>query len=125
MLSSSDTHWFASMAWSMALESIVLGVLELVLAMQTKNFSQSDYNLKVELICDQLHLPLLRNNCFWLLLQCLGSFWNCEAQVHIPDYVAHPSWLVVWVLWYINFLKLFNAKSIFIQIISPISNDSV
>ena len=34
-------------------------------------------------------------------------------------------WLVVWVLWHINLCKLFNAKSIFIQIISSISNNLV
>ena len=28
------------------------------------------------------------------------------------------NWLVVWVLWHINLCRLFNAKSIFIQIIS-------
>ena len=33
--------------------------------------------------------------------------------------------LVGWVLWHINFSRLFNAKSIFIQIISSISNNSV
>ena len=31
----------------------------------------------------------------------------------------------VWVLWHINLCRLFNAKSIFIQIISSISNNSV
>ena len=34
-------------------------------------------------------------------------------------------WLVVWVLWNINLCRLFNAKSIFMQIISSISNNSV
>ena len=29
-------------------------------------------------------------------------------------------WLVVWVSWHINICRLFNAKSIFIQIISSI-----
>ena len=33
--------------------------------------------------------------------------------------------LVVWVLWHINLCRLFNAKSIFIQIITSISNNSV
>ena len=33
--------------------------------------------------------------------------------------------LVVWVLWHVNFCWLFNAKSIFIQIISSVSNNSV
>ena len=34
-------------------------------------------------------------------------------------------WLVGWVLWHINFSRLSNAKSIFMQIISSISNNSV
>ena len=34
-------------------------------------------------------------------------------------------WLVVWVLWHINLCRLFNAKSIFIWIISSILNNSV
>ena len=34
-------------------------------------------------------------------------------------------WLVGWFLWHINLCRLFNAKSIFIQIISSISNNSV
>ena len=33
--------------------------------------------------------------------------------------------LVVWFLWHINLCRLFNAKSIFKQIISSISNNSV
>ena len=33
--------------------------------------------------------------------------------------------VVVWVLWHINFCRLFNAKSILIQIINSISNNSV
>ena len=33
--------------------------------------------------------------------------------------------LVVWVLWYINIYRIFNAKSILKQIISSISNNSV
>ena len=33
--------------------------------------------------------------------------------------------LVVWVLWHINLCRLFNAKCIFIQIVSSISNNSV
>ena len=32
---------------------------------------------------------------------------------------------VGWVLWHNNFCRLFNAKSIFIQIIGSISNNSV
>ena len=37
----------------------------------------------------------------------------------------YMSWLVGWILWHINLCRLFNAKSIFIQIISSISNNSV
>ena len=32
---------------------------------------------------------------------------------------------VGWVLWHINLCRLFNAKSIFMQIVSSISNNSV
>ena len=32
--------------------------------------------------------------------------------------------LVIWVLWHINLCRLFNTKSIFIQIISSISNNA-
>ena len=34
-------------------------------------------------------------------------------------------WLVVWVLWHINLCRLFNAKSILMQIVSSISNNAV
>ena len=34
-------------------------------------------------------------------------------------------WLLVWILWHINHCRLFNAKYIFIQIVSSISNNSV
>ena len=34
-------------------------------------------------------------------------------------------WLVVWVLWHINLCRLFNVKSIFKQIISCISINSI
>ena len=33
--------------------------------------------------------------------------------------------VVVWALWRININRLFNAKSIFMQIVSSISNNSV
>ena len=33
--------------------------------------------------------------------------------------------LVGWILWHINLCKLFNAESIFIQIVGSISNNSV
>ena len=40
-------------------------------------------------------------------------------------YSQDKGWLVVWVLWHINLCRLFNAKSIFMQIVSSISNNSV
>ena len=50
------------------------------------------------------------------------------SSVHYNKYkltVSLKSDLVVWVLWHINLCRLFNAKSIFIQINSSISNISV
>ena len=41
------------------------------------------------------------------------------------SFVRFTKWLVSWILWHINFCRLFNAKSIFKQIISSISNNSV
>ena len=38
---------------------------------------------------------------------------------------GYDHWLVGWVLWHINLYRLFNAKSIFTQMISSISNNSV
>ena len=49
---------------------------------------------------------------------CLGNEGNRFLFVLV-------SWLVDRVLWHINLCKLFNAKSMFIQIISSISNNSV
>ena len=34
-------------------------------------------------------------------------------------------WLVGWVLWHMNLCRLFNAKYIFIKIISSVLNNSV
>ena len=44
------------------------------------------------------------------------KFWNIYSLV---------GWSVVWGLWHINLCRLFIVKSIFIQIISSISNNSV
>ena len=50
-----------------------------------------------------------------------------ERSFLLNGHLAHYSWLVGWLvfLWHINFCRLFNAKCIFIQIISSISNNSV
>ena len=37
----------------------------------------------------------------------------------------NEGWLVVWVLWHINLCRLYNTKSIFMQIVSFVSNNSV
>ena len=44
---------------------------------------------------------------------------------HVAIYIYIYSWLVVWVLQHFNICRLFNAKSIFMQIVSSISNNSV
>ena len=41
-----------------------------------------------------------------------------------PSLDMKSGWLVVLVLWHINLSGLFNAKSIFMQIVSSISNNS-
>ena len=45
-----------------------------------------------------------------------GSYSNHFANMII--------WLVVWVLWQVKFCRLYNAKSVFLQIIRSISNYS-
>ena len=61
-----------------------------------------------------------------------SELWNNgnEKILHIFTYYRLGwlvGWLVVgvWILWHINLCRLFNPKSIFIQIISSISNNSV
>ena len=63
--------------------------------------------------------------------------WNSNSYYHsksvdlgvmsIKEYSTQPRFpqLVGWVLWHINLCRLFNAKSIFMQIISSILNNSV
>ena len=49
-----------------------------------------------------------------------------KTRQETSGWVGDPLvWLVAWVLWHINLCRLFNAKSIFIQIVSSISNHSV
>ena len=47
------------------------------------------------------------------------------VSTSIVFHVTQPDWLVKWVLWHINLCRLFNAKSILIQIISSFSNNLV
>ena len=56
----------------------------------------------------------LSNDLLW------GPFQICKSSKE-DSYL----WMVGWVLWRINLCRLFNAKSIFIQIVSSISNNSV
>ena len=54
--------------------------------------------------------------------------WGCRIhQLHLyrEVWAPHFLWLFGWVLWHINPCRLFNAKSIFIQINSSLSNNSV
>ena len=50
---------------------------------------------------------------------------NASMYVSMWGLVLEWGWLVGWVLWHINLCWLFNAKSIFMQIVSSISNNSV
>ena len=47
------------------------------------------------------------------------------SAFHMGMFTRLKRWLlfVVWVLWHINLCRLFNAKSIFIEIISSILNN--
>ena len=49
----------------------------------------------------------------------------CEFDSHGVFNISGLGWLVCWVLWHINPYRIFNAKSIFMQIVSSISNNSV
>ena len=48
----------------------------------------------------------------------------CRTPINISN-IDQFVCLFVWVLWHINFCRLFDAKLIFIQINSSISNNSV
>ena len=56
-------------------------------------------------------------------LQAPKEYVNYLKEIIISFF--YFSWLVDWILWQINLCRLFNAKSIFMQIISSISNNSV
>ena len=64
---------------------------------------------------------------------CLFLFSLDAIFILLEGFVIDGSWLVGWlvgrlvgwILWHINLYSLFNAKSIFIQVISSISNNSV
>ena len=51
--------------------------------------------------------------------------WKTGFNPKLSHSNSEKDWLVVWVLWHINPGRLFNAKFIFIQIISSISNNLV
>ena len=59
-------------------------------------------------------------SCYTVASQHLTSVNNVSVALH-----GLVGWLVVWVLWHINLCRLSNAKSIFIQIISSVSNNSI
>ena len=63
-----------------------------------------------------------------LLIPWCSSYWKGRLWV-ILNYCwstyLFAGWLVGWFLLHINLCRLFNAKSIFMQVISSISNNSV
>ena len=69
------------------------------------------------------HLKFLNTKLYILAEFNITNFCNFSFLSWIPVSVWFD--LVVWGLWHINLCRLFNAKSIFIQIISSISNNSV
>ena len=79
MPSLSDILWvwlarFASMAWSIVLES------NLILPDHWRSCNLSEITLIIWLLyCDQMHLHFEYNKCFWLLLQHYGPVQNHQA----------------------------------------------
>ena len=71
--------------------------------------------LSIQQICGGMN-PFFSPPCLVVIIQSLKD---------ISGYRRMEIWLVVWVLWPINLCWLFNDKSIFIQIISSILNNSV
>ena len=73
-------------------------------------------SLFITIVVNLIHTLICTFAFSWtrLISDCLGmeSFW----EIH---------WLVVGVLWHINLCWLFNTKSIFMQIIGSISNNSI
>ena len=85
----------------------------------------------------------IEHNCVLMLnLFRIELFWNFFSRKYIFVYTQLcvnvltgkctygkkkllVGWLVGWILWHINFCRLSNTKSIFIQIICYISNNSV
>ena len=53
------------------------------------------------------------------------SGWEIRLETQIKNIGKHGLLMVGRVLWHINLCRLFNAKSIFMQIISSISNNSI
>ena len=89
MPSSPDTLWqlltrFAFTAWSKALESMVLGLLN---HWGSYNLNGISWTICL-LYCHQLCLHLWYNKYFWLLLWCYDSVWT-HQEFPNSDYVAH------------------------------------
>ena len=62
----------------------------------------------------------------YVFIFCTTNIFGCFHTINFQIRLHHLFiWLVGWVLWHINLCRLFNAKSIFIQIISSILNNSV
>ena len=68
--------------------------------------------------------PVSSHSCYMYVRAGCPAFARPFVCVPVCVCVNHIS-LLVWVLWHINLWRLFNAKSIFIQTNSFISNNSV
>ena len=53
-------------------------------------------------------------------LESITYFYVEASRSWIAVRMVRQCWLVVWVLWHINLYRLFNAKSIFIQIVNSL-----
>ena len=62
-----------------------------------------------------------------VLLKVSVSHWFIGSPMALVGWFVGllVGWLVVWVLWHINLCSLFYAKSIFLSIISSLSNNLV
>ena len=66
----------------------------------------------------QVTVIAIANGEFGMILKSLEERRE-ESEIRLVG------WFIGWVLWYINLCRLFNAKSVFMQIVSSISNNSV
>ena len=87
-------------------------------------FFQPPHRVKNELDYPSKKYEFITLRKVFLLL-----FSSMKKKLRKRSFDRKTGWLVgcllAWVLWHINLFRLFNVKSIFIQIINSISNNSV